>query len=95
MTVGSMVGNEESYEVAKELLDPIIEDHHGGYKLGDEHKTDLNPDNLLQQSGPLVRAELSGVHGPQPQHPQLLSPPTQSPHLPPTPALQPQGALCQ
>ncbi|KAI5767713.1 CKB protein [Gulo gulo luscus] len=46
MTVGCVAGDEESYDVFKELFDPIIEDRHGGYKPGDEHKTDLNPDNL-------------------------------------------------
>lgn len=52
MTVGCVAGDEESYEVFKELFDPIIEDRHGGYKPGDEHKTDLNPDNLQVRGGP-------------------------------------------
>ncbi|CDQ97231.1 unnamed protein product [Oncorhynchus mykiss] len=47
MTVGCVAGDEETYEVFKELLDPIIEDRHGGYKPSDKHKTDLNPDNLV------------------------------------------------
>lgn len=46
MTVGCVAGDEESYDVFKELFDPIIEDRHGGYKPTDEHKTDLNPENL-------------------------------------------------
>uniref|UniRef100_A0ACB8G700 Uncharacterized protein n=1 Tax=Sphaerodactylus townsendi TaxID=933632 RepID=A0ACB8G700_9SAUR len=46
MTVGCVAGDEESYEVFRELFDPIIEDRHGGYKPSDQHKTDLNPDNL-------------------------------------------------
>ena len=46
MTVGCVAGDEETYEVFKELLDPVIEDRHGGYKPSDTHKTDLNPDNL-------------------------------------------------
>nr|KAF6269630.1 creatine kinase B [Pipistrellus kuhlii] len=46
MTVGCVAGDEESYEVFKELFDPIIEDRHGGYKPSDEHKTDLNPSHL-------------------------------------------------
>ncbi|KAJ8399833.1 hypothetical protein AAFF_G00405630 [Aldrovandia affinis] len=46
MTVGCVAGDEETYEVFKELLDPIIDDRHGGYKPTDKHKTDLNPDNL-------------------------------------------------
>lgn len=52
MTVGCVAGDEESYDVFKELFDPIIEDRHGGYKPGDEHKTDLNPDNLQVPGGP-------------------------------------------
>lgn len=51
MTVGCVAGDEESYDVFKELFDPIIEDRHGGYKPSDEHKTDLNPDNLQVQGG--------------------------------------------
>uniref|UniRef100_A0A8D3BD73 creatine kinase n=1 Tax=Scophthalmus maximus TaxID=52904 RepID=A0A8D3BD73_SCOMX len=46
MTVGCVAGDEESYEVFKELLDPIISDRHGGYKPTDKHKTDLNFENL-------------------------------------------------
>ncbi|KAM7376396.1 hypothetical protein PAMP_006132 [Pampus punctatissimus] len=46
MTVGCVAGDEETYEVFKELLDPVIEDRHGGYKPTDKHKTDLNSDNL-------------------------------------------------
>ncbi|XP_010010425.1 PREDICTED: creatine kinase B-type isoform X1 [Nestor notabilis] len=46
MTVGCVAGDEESYEVFKELFDPVIEDRHGGYKPTDQHKTDLNADNL-------------------------------------------------
>lgn len=46
MTVGCVAGDEDTYEVFKELLDPVIEDRHGGYKPTDKHKTDMNPDNL-------------------------------------------------
>uniref|UniRef100_A0A8C9TEB4 creatine kinase n=1 Tax=Scleropages formosus TaxID=113540 RepID=A0A8C9TEB4_SCLFO len=46
MTVGCVAGDEESYELFKDLLDPIIKDRHGGYKPTDKHKTDLNPDHL-------------------------------------------------
>ena len=42
MTVGCVAGDEESYEVFKDLLDPVISDRHGGYKPTDKHKTDLN-----------------------------------------------------
>uniref|UniRef100_A0A8C5BVT3 creatine kinase n=9 Tax=Gadidae TaxID=8045 RepID=A0A8C5BVT3_GADMO len=46
MTVGCVAGDEESYEVFKDLLDPIISDRHGGYKPTDKHATDLNFENL-------------------------------------------------
>ncbi|XP_027272538.1 creatine kinase B-type isoform X2 [Cricetulus griseus] len=46
MTVGAVAGDEETYDVFKDLFDPIIEDRHGGYQPSDEHKTDLNPENL-------------------------------------------------
>uniref|UniRef100_A0A8C9V3T0 creatine kinase n=1 Tax=Scleropages formosus TaxID=113540 RepID=A0A8C9V3T0_SCLFO len=46
MTVGCVAGDEETYVVFKDLLDPVIEDRHGGYKPTDKHKTDLNPDHL-------------------------------------------------
>ena len=55
MTVGAVAGDEESYDVFKDLFDPIIEERHGGYQPSDEHKTDLNPDNL-QVRGIRVRA---------------------------------------
>lgn len=61
MTVGCVAGDEETYEVFKELLDPVIEDRHGGYKPSDKHKTDLTADNLQ-------------VHA-QPQQPQQPQPP--------------------
>ncbi|XP_077395428.1 creatine kinase, testis isozyme-like [Festucalex cinctus] len=46
MTVGCVAGDEESYSVFKDLMDLVIQDRHGGYKPGDMHKTDLNPDHL-------------------------------------------------
>nr|XP_061806987.1 creatine kinase B-type [Nerophis lumbriciformis] len=46
MTVGCVAGDEETYEVFRDLMDPIIEDRHGGYKPDDKHKTDLDPENL-------------------------------------------------
>ncbi|KAM9847021.1 creatine kinase, testis isozyme-like [Aulostomus maculatus] len=46
MTVGCVAGDEETYEVFKELFDLVIEDRHGGYKPTDKHKTDLNSANL-------------------------------------------------
>lgn len=46
MTVGCVAGDEETYDVFKELMDPVIEARHNGYKPTDKHKTDLNPANL-------------------------------------------------
>merc|ERR1712136_112051 len=46
MTVGCVAGDEESYEVWSDLFDPVISDRHNGYSKTDEHKTDMNPDNL-------------------------------------------------
>merc|ERR1712149_3238 len=46
MTVGCVAGDEESYEVFADLLDPVIEGRHNGYGKDAKHKTDLNPDNL-------------------------------------------------
>lgn len=50
-TVGCVAGDEETYEIFKELMDPVIEDRHGGYKPADMHKTDLNPANLKVLKG--------------------------------------------
>lgn len=46
MTVGCVAGDEESYEVFADLFDPVIEARHNGYKKTDEHKTNLNPNDL-------------------------------------------------
>lgn len=46
-TVGCVAGDEESYQVFADLLDPIIEARHNGYKKDAKHVTDLNPDNLI------------------------------------------------
>eukprot|EP00795_Rhopilema_esculentum_P001967 gene1967-17511_t len=46
-TVGCVAGDEECYKVFAELLDPIIELRHGGYKPTANHRTDLNPENLV------------------------------------------------
>lgn len=43
---GCVAGDEETYEVFADLLDPIIEHRHNGYTRNSMHKTDLNPDNL-------------------------------------------------
>lgn len=46
MTVGCVAGDEESYDVFADLLDPVIDGRHSGYGKDAKHKTDLNPDNL-------------------------------------------------
>nr|AAS72896.1 creatine kinase CK3 [Tethya aurantium] len=46
MTVGCVAGDEESYEVFADLLDPIIDKRHNGYAKDAKHTTDLNPENL-------------------------------------------------
>lgn len=45
-TVGIVAGDEESYEVFAELMDPIIEERHNGYKKTDKHVTDLDSSKL-------------------------------------------------
>jgi len=45
-TVGCVAGDEESYDVFSELLDPVIENRHNGYTKDKKHKTDLNPANI-------------------------------------------------
>lgn len=46
MTVGCVAGDEESYEIYKDLMNGVIQDRHDGYKPTDKHKTDLNPEKL-------------------------------------------------
>lgn len=60
MTVGCVAGDEESYEVFKDLLDPVISDRHGGYKPTDKHKTDLNFENLKVQH-PSLKQRANGT----------------------------------
>ena len=45
-TVGMVAGDEESYEVFKELFDPVIEARHNGYGPLDVHPTDLDVSKL-------------------------------------------------
>ena len=45
-TVGVVAGDEESYEVFKELMDPIIQDRHNGFGPNDHHKTDLDASKI-------------------------------------------------
>ena len=45
--MGVVAGDEESYQVFAELMDPIIEDRHNGYKKTDTHKTDLDASKIM------------------------------------------------
>ena len=45
-TVGVVAGDEESYEVFKDLMDPIIQDRHNGFGPNDCHKTDLDASKI-------------------------------------------------
>merc|ERR1719359_1856769 len=46
-TVGLTAGDEDCYEVFKELFDPIISDRHNGYKPDDKQPTNLKIDEIL------------------------------------------------
>jgi len=41
-TVGMVAGDEESYETFRLLLDPVIDQRHGGYAADAKHPTDLD-----------------------------------------------------
>ena len=45
-TVGMVAGDEESYEVFKDLFDPVIDIRHGGYKPEAKHPTDWDCSKL-------------------------------------------------
>jgi len=45
-TVGVVAGDEESYSVFAELLDPIISERHNGYSKSDKHVTDLDASKI-------------------------------------------------
>merc|ERR1719473_651419 len=45
-TVGMTAGDEESYEVFKELFDPVIDIRHGGYAPSAKHPTDMDVSKL-------------------------------------------------
>ena len=45
-TCGIVAGDEESYELFKELFDPIISARHNGYAADAKHPTDLDVDKL-------------------------------------------------
>ena len=46
-TVGCVAGDEESYNIFADLLDPVIENRHGGYTKDKKHQTNMNPDDLV------------------------------------------------
>ena len=45
-TVGVVAGDEDSYTAFADLMDPIIEERHNGYKKTDMHKTDLDASKI-------------------------------------------------
>merc|ERR1719409_1545161 len=45
-TVGMTAGDEECYEVFKDLFDPVIDIRHGGYPASAKHPTDLDVSKL-------------------------------------------------
>merc|ERR1712176_1057935 len=45
-TVGLVAGDEESYELFADLMDPVLSARHNGYAPDAKHPTDMNPDNL-------------------------------------------------
>jgi len=45
-TCGLVAGDEESYEVFKEIFDPVIDIRHGGYKPDARHETDMDMSKL-------------------------------------------------
>merc|ERR1719305_190465 len=45
-TVGMTAGDEECYDVFKDLFDPVIDIRHGGYKPDAKHPTDLDISKL-------------------------------------------------
>merc|ERR1719424_402512 len=49
-TVGLTAGDVESYEVFKELFDPVIQERHGDYGADAKHPTDMNVDNIKDPS---------------------------------------------
>jgi len=45
-TVGLVAGDEESFELYKELFDPVISGRHNGYAPDQKHVSNMNPDDL-------------------------------------------------
>ena len=44
---GCVAGDEDSYDVFADLMDPVIDGRHNGYKKGDKHKTDLDASKIM------------------------------------------------
>jgi len=49
-TVGLTAGDVESYEVFKELFDPVIDERHGGYAADAKHPSDMDADKIKDPS---------------------------------------------
>lgn len=47
-TVGMVAGDAESYEVFKELFDPVIDNRHGGYAPDAKHPTNLDISQVIE-----------------------------------------------
>jgi creatine kinase len=45
-TCGLVAGDEESWTLFKEIMDPVVSARHGGYAPDARHPTDMNPANL-------------------------------------------------
>jgi creatine kinase len=46
-TVGCVAGDEESYHLFADLMDPVIDGRHNGYSKNATHRTDLDYSNLI------------------------------------------------
>ena len=59
-STGVYAGDEESYKVFAPLLDLMVEDYHGPYKLKDGHTSDMNPNKVeapdLDPEGRFIRS---------------------------------------
>merc|ERR1712076_360104 len=65
-TVGLVAGDEESYELFAELMDPVISARHNGYAADAKHPTDMNPANLsttFEERRELERVIVKGLEG--------------------------------
>jgi creatine kinase len=48
-TCGLVAGDEESWELFKDVMDPVVSARHGGYAPDAKHPTDMNPANLSKR----------------------------------------------